>query len=160
MNTQTGRSLVDELTAAVLQDMANDEAETPRRIRLDLFTPAEKAIYDAAMEVEKVGADVKLTDAVILLQQARSLVADYVDQTNLTEKENSMRLPSNLQPNQVCKLKFREDDNPITATVRGVHFYIGKVKYDLGLWLGDGTVDNPEYETRIYNVDSVFVTPA
>ncbi len=73
---------------------------------------------------------------------------------------NSMQLPSNLQPNQVCKLQFRKEDNPLTATVRGVHFYIGKVKYDLGLWLGDGSVDNPEYETRIYNVDSVFVTPA
>lgn len=69
-------------------------------------------------------------------------------------------LPSNLQPNQVAKLKFRENDEPLTATVRGVHFYPGKVKYDLGLWLGDGSVDNPEYESRIYNVDSVFVSPA
>ena len=73
---------------------------------------------------------------------------------------NSILLPSALQPNQVAKLKFREADAPLTCTVRGVHFYIGKVKYDLGLWLGDGTVDSPEYETRIYNVDSVFLTPA
>lgn len=72
----------------------------------------------------------------------------------------SIQLPSNLQPNQVCYLQFRKSDNPLTATVRCVHFYIGKVKYDLGIWLGDGTVDDPEYETRIYNVDSVFVTPA
>lgn len=73
---------------------------------------------------------------------------------------NSIQLPSALQPNQVAKVKFRSNDEPLIATVRGVHFYIGKVKYDLGLWLGDGSVDNPETETRIYNVDSVFVTPA
>lgn len=68
------------------------------------------------------------------------------------------KLPSSLQINQVCKLQFRPDDKPIYATVRCVHFTASKVKYDLGLWLGDGTVDSPEYETRIYNVDSAFVT--
>lgn len=74
--------------------------------------------------------------------------------------DRNILLPSNLQPNQVAKLQFRMNDIPFNATVRGVHFFPGKVKYDLGLWLGDGSVDNPEYETRIYNVDSVFVTPA
>lgn len=53
--------------------------ETPRRNRLDLNTPAEKAIYDAMQEVEKVGADVRLTEAVILLSKARELIADFVD---------------------------------------------------------------------------------
>jgi hypothetical protein len=53
--------------------------EIPRRARLDLFTPAERAIYDAVQAVEAVGADVRLTDAVILLQAARDSVADYVD---------------------------------------------------------------------------------
>lgn len=77
-----------------------------------------------------------------------------------TDLKAEIQLPSALQPNQVCYLKFRKDDAKIIATVRGVHFYIGKVKYDLGLWLGDGSVDNPEYETRIYNVDSAFLTPA
>lgn len=51
----------------------------PRRNKLDELTPAEKAIYDAIQEVEKVGADVLLTDAVILLGQAKDKVADYVD---------------------------------------------------------------------------------
>lgn len=53
--------------------------EFPRRSRLDLNTPAERAIYDAMQEVEKVGADTRLTEAVILLSKARDLVADYVD---------------------------------------------------------------------------------
>lgn len=70
--------------------------------------------------------------------------------------ERKLQLPSQFQPNQIIKVKFRNGDDPFTATVRGVHFYPGKVKYDIGLWLGDGSVDNPESETRIYNVDSVF----
>lgn len=53
--------------------------EIPRRIRLDLNTPAEKAIYDAMQEVEKAGADERLTNVVIMLGEARDLLSDYVD---------------------------------------------------------------------------------
>lgn len=56
--------------------MSND---IPRRSRLDLMSPAERAIYDAVMAVEAMPADVRLTDAVILLQSARIRVADFVD---------------------------------------------------------------------------------
>lgn len=52
----------------------------PRRSRLDLHTPAERAIYDAIQEVEKIGADVRLTRAVLLLSEAKGLVADFVDE--------------------------------------------------------------------------------
>jgi RecJ-like exonuclease len=52
----------------------------PRRNRLDLNTAAEKAIYDAIQAVEKSGADVRLTEAVIKLTEARNLVADVVDE--------------------------------------------------------------------------------
>lgn len=51
----------------------------PRRIRIDLMTPAELAIRDAVIAVEEVGADPLLTEAVILLQRAREKVADFVD---------------------------------------------------------------------------------
>jgi len=51
----------------------------PRRMRLDLFTPAERAIYDALAVVEGAGASVHLTDAGQLLQAARAKVADHVD---------------------------------------------------------------------------------
>lgn len=50
-----------------------------RRIRLDLMHPAEKIIYEAIQEVEKVGADTGLTDAIILLSQAKDKVSDYLD---------------------------------------------------------------------------------
>ena len=52
----------------------------PRRIRLDLITPAELAIYEAVQAVEKAGADERLTEAVILLGKAKDLVSDYVDE--------------------------------------------------------------------------------
>ena len=51
----------------------------PRRIRYECFTPAEIAIYDAVQAVEAMPADTRLTEAVVLLQQARDKVADYVD---------------------------------------------------------------------------------
>ena len=53
--------------------------DVPRRCRIDLYTPAEKAIYDAAQVVEGMDADVRLTDAVNTLWKAKDLVADYVD---------------------------------------------------------------------------------
>lgn len=56
-----------------------DFGAPPRRIRMDLWTPAERAIYDAIQAVEEAGADPRLTDAVILLGRAKDRVADYVD---------------------------------------------------------------------------------
>lgn len=54
-------------------------ADIPRRIRLDQFVPAETAIHYAAELVEAMPAHPLLTDAVVLLQQARAKVADFVD---------------------------------------------------------------------------------
>jgi hypothetical protein len=53
--------------------------EIPRRARIDLFTPAEKAIRDALLAVEAAGCDERLTKAVTLLDDAREWVADFVD---------------------------------------------------------------------------------
>lgn len=57
----------------------DDMSEFPRRISMDKWTPAERAIYDATQVVEQAGAHPLLTDAVILLGKAREKVADYVD---------------------------------------------------------------------------------
>lgn len=51
----------------------------PRRVRIDLASPAEKAIRDAMRAVEVMAADVRLSQAVVLLGQALDKVADYVD---------------------------------------------------------------------------------
>lgn len=58
--------------------------EIPRRIRMDLMTPAELSIMNAMQEVEKVGADPKLTEAVILLDKVKNLVSDYTDSLTKT----------------------------------------------------------------------------
>lgn len=55
------------------------ENNIPRRSRLDLNTPAELAIREAMLEVEKVGADPRLTEVTTLLNKAKELLSDYVD---------------------------------------------------------------------------------
>ena len=52
----------------------------PRRIQLEKLTPAELAIRNAVLAVEEMPADVRLTDAVVLLQKAKEKVADFVDE--------------------------------------------------------------------------------
>jgi len=54
--------------------------EIPRRNRLDLNTTAELAIHNAIQEIEKEGCDVRLTEAVTLMQKAKDLVSDYTDE--------------------------------------------------------------------------------
>lgn len=82
--------------------MLKDENGFPRRSRLDLCEPAEKAIYDAVQEIEKLGADERLTNAVIKLAEARELVSDYIDEkkvaastTDDTEDGGGGNHPSN-----------------------------------------------------------------
>ena len=57
----------------------------PRRNRVDLMVKAERMIFDAVGEVETMGCDTKLTDAVVLLSKARGKIADYVDEQNPSE---------------------------------------------------------------------------
>lgn len=51
----------------------------PRKNNLETMVPAEKAIFAAAQEVEKLPPSPLLTDAINLLHQARDKVAEYVD---------------------------------------------------------------------------------
>lgn len=53
--------------------------DIPRRCRVDLMSPAELAIRNACLAVEEMPADVRLTAAVNLLQEARDKVADFID---------------------------------------------------------------------------------
>jgi hypothetical protein len=68
--------------------------EIPRRINTELFTPAETAIHQAIQAVEQLEAHPLLTDAVTLLTQAQSKVADHVDhkQTQKSTLENYFAL--------------------------------------------------------------------
>jgi hypothetical protein len=51
----------------------------PRRNNLQLMTPIEHTIFDIMQDVEKLGADILLTQAITKLHEARELVADYID---------------------------------------------------------------------------------
>ena len=84
---------------------------------------------------------------------ANKILAEW-DNDSETQVDSDLKLPSRFYINQVVKLKFVKNIEQLTATVRGIHFYKGKVKYDLAIWLDDNT------ETRIYNVDSAFVSAA
>ena len=64
------------------------------------------------------------------------------------KKYNPIITPSMFNLYQVVSLQFKEE--PITATIRGVHFFNNNTKYDLQLWL-KGT------DTRIYNVEEKFI---
>lgn len=52
---------------------------TSRRFDETLMHPAELAILTAQRAVEAMPADVRITDASVLLSQARDKVADFVD---------------------------------------------------------------------------------
>lgn len=64
---------------AMVVPMPPDD-EVPRRCRMDRWYPAEKDIFDAKQTVESMGADPKLTEAVVLLGKAQECVADFIDQ--------------------------------------------------------------------------------
>lgn len=74
-----------------------------------------------------------------------------------------------LEYRQVAQLMFTSQMEPINVTVRGIHTYGDVIKYDLDLWLGDGSADGEGYQdedtgikklqkrSRIYNVDASYV---
>lgn len=53
--------------------------EIPRRADMRRWCEAERLIYEACLAVERMPADVRLTDAVVALGTARDRVADYMD---------------------------------------------------------------------------------
>ncbi|SEG56485.1 hypothetical protein SAMN05421819_3574 [Bryocella elongata] len=53
----------------------------PRRNRIDLQTRGEKVIREAILAIEMLGADQLLTEAVILLGEAQTKVADWAEAT-------------------------------------------------------------------------------
>lgn len=80
------------------------------------------------------------------------------DFCNWKDKENPspFQLPSRFQIGDEVLFYYIEEGRAETfpaigAFVLAVHFYEGKVKYDLNLCLG-------QYKSRIYNVDSALVT--
>jgi hypothetical protein len=109
-----------------------------RRNRMDLFSPAELAIYNAQVEVEKIGADVRLTNAGILLQQARYLVADFidgVDQSSPTPTESK---------DEVLREQFAKIVNWLYPTYSK---YWGSDTPNCNKWYERGTMPDRNYYT-------------
>lgn len=76
----------------------------PRRSCLDLFCPAEKAIFDAVQAVEQTPAHPRLTEAVILLQKAKDQVSDFVDDVPAKPQPEYLKdQTSDLPPNMLIK---------------------------------------------------------
>lgn len=69
--------------------------QPPRRIRLDLMEPSEKLIQEAIWAIEKVGADVRLTNAQNLLNHAKDLVSDVIDEKLSPKKEKKYNIVPN-----------------------------------------------------------------
>jgi hypothetical protein len=85
--------LLAELTKE--KHMTND---IPRRSHMERWTMAERAIYVAVQTVEDLPADVRLTDAVVLLQAARDSVADFVDGVQMRRSVSVVVCPVDAAP--------------------------------------------------------------
>jgi hypothetical protein len=67
----------------------NDANQKPKnmvnlRNRIDEYSPAELSCQNAISQIEKMGSDVRLTNAQIKLQEAKDLLADYIIENKLT----------------------------------------------------------------------------
>lgn len=51
----------------------------PRKNIISMQQPAEWKIVEAMSEIETLGADVLLTDAILLMQKAKEKVSEYID---------------------------------------------------------------------------------
>lgn len=105
-----------------------------RRHRLDLMEPAELAIVNAVGEVEKMPADVRLTNAVILLEKARNLVADFIDGI---PKESSEGKGEDIELHKLIEFVGRK-------------FNVGFTERDITFW------GNAEYYGKHFGTDEVL----
>jgi hypothetical protein len=70
-----------------MQNVTRLGMDWPRRNCRDLWIPAEKAIQDTVDLVEGLGAHPALTEAVILLGQARDKISDWAEETGNIKPE-------------------------------------------------------------------------
>jgi hypothetical protein len=91
--------------------------QIPRRIQLDKMIPEELAIYNLVQQIENLGAHPLLTDVVVLLGEARSKLADWVEWKQLDWKWKKVEV----------KLRETEEAISIRSNMPGVNmmFYAG-----------------------------------
>jgi len=104
------------------EEMKREELNTPkmlRRVRLDLNTPAEMAIFKAMQEVEKAGADVRLTEATMLLAKAKDCVADFIDgvEQSIPPAEGAEEITAEEFIREKIKQKYGLSDEEMTGSL-------------------------------------------
>lgn len=106
----------------IIMDKKKKLKDWPRRHSLDLNTPAELAIRKAMIEVEKLTADGRLTEAVVLLEKAKTLVSDYVDNTQPESGESGAWLMNEINKNRPTHEQLKEAAAPLIRLLNG-HFH-------------------------------------
>lgn len=109
----------------------------PRRNRLDLNTPAELAIHNAIQEVDKVGADPKLTEVTIMLVKAKELLSDSVDNTE--SKQQIIKIMEDCKEEQTTLGKGVQKATLIQQTIKSLE-EINSVLYGINKRLEDLTL--------------------
>lgn len=122
--------------------------EFKRRIRLDLMKPAEVAIYVAMNEVEKLPADIKLTEAVTLLAKAKDLVSDFIDGVGVVQKDQTVS-NDNIDKDAFTKeeealIRRRYPDTPLTKDRKQ---FFGSTNQGFGYWF----VEKKKGKIRYYS---------
>lgn len=101
---------------------------------------------DVAVSPELLWVNLEALDDMEL----NSVIVDLFNNVTLSRK---FILPSKFQIGVSVKLSLSKYKDDFEAKILAVHFYEGKVKYDLEIPI------EGETPTRIYNIDSVFVLP-
>lgn len=57
--------------------------DNSRRNDISTMHPAEYSIYKSMQEVESLPASEKLTDAIVLLDKAKKIISDYIDENKI-----------------------------------------------------------------------------
>ncbi len=113
--------------------MATPNDTYSRRNRLDLMEPSEKIIYEAIQEIEKIGADVRLTDAINMLSGAKELVSDFIDKKQTEEKyviNKNIKLFKDLKSNSITNSFFEK--NKVEVTFDSSQQYLCFINYKEG----------------------------
>lgn len=139
--------------------------DIPRRCDTLRDTPAEKAIRDALSAVEGVGAHPLLTDAVVLLDQARNKVADYVDMPPAETTQQDDAKAARIRDDKLLRAKLRDIElhlkkSPIRSAERTLAFRaVQQSKH----WLGEDlreAEDGPYPYPNSSNPQNTKVDPA
>ncbi len=136
--------------------MSNEKQEFPRRNRIDLLSPAEKAIYDAQQAVERAGADPRLTKATILLSEAGEAVADYIDSA-LSSKEVSDKREQWVITQMKMTGKSREEIEEIGNQFNPNIWLKGLQISLVGSNLTPASVEQPKQEQREIMYESLYL---